>query len=155
VFVVPREVGIIEMTGKKGRVSWIVFLIVAVLAGSIVLVLLGARRPKFEISPEGLRVRGSLYGRFIPASQLRLDAARVVDLGGTPELRPKWRTNGVGLPGYSAGWFRLFNREKALVFLTQRDRVLYVPTTAGYSILISPDDPDAFLRELRATLRRA
>jgi hypothetical protein len=146
---------IIETPERKRRVIWIVALIVAVMVGSIVLVLVGARGPKFEVSPEGLRLRGSLYGRFIPASQLRLDAARVVDLGGTPELRLKWRTNGVGLPGYSAGWFSLYNGEKALVFLTHRGRILYIPTTAGYSLLLSPDDPDAFLATLRKTLSRA
>lgn len=135
--------------------SWVEYLIIASLAAGILLVAFGARRPNFEITPEGLRLRGSLYGRFIPASQLRLDAARVVDLGVTQELQPKWRTNGVGLPSYSAGWFRLNNREKALVFLTDRSRALYIPTTDGYSVLISPGDPAAFLEELRKTLKRA
>ena len=69
----------------------------------------------------------------------------------TQDLRPKWRTNGVGLPGYSIGWFRLRNREKALVFLTDRKHAIYIPTTEGYVVLISPQNPDAFVKALRST----
>ena len=57
--------------------------------------------------------------------------------------------DGTGLPGYQAGWFRLRNGEKALVYLTDRGRAVYVPTTAGYSVLLSPAEPDAFLAALR------
>jgi hypothetical protein len=53
------------------------------------------------------------------------------------------------LPGYSAGWFRLRNGEKALAFVTDRQRVLYFPTWKGYSILLSVAEPDAMLAALR------
>jgi len=62
------------------------------------------------------------------------------------------RTRGTGLPGYSAGWFRLRNGEKALCFLTDRSRLAYVPTRAGFSVLLSVllsvERPDAFLAAL-------
>ena len=57
---------------------------------------------------------------------------------------------GTGLPGYQAGWFRLRNGEKALLYLTDRARAVYIPTTAGYSLLLSPADPDGFLSQLRS-----
>jgi hypothetical protein len=76
--------------------------------------------------------------------------ARRVDFAATPELRPGRRTMGTGLPGYQSGWFRLANGEKALLYLTDRRRAVYVPTSAGYSLLLSPDDPDAFLEALRS-----
>jgi hypothetical protein len=59
---------------------------------------------------------------------------------------------GTGLPGYQAGWFRLRNGEKALLDLTDRRRAVYIPTGAGYSLLLSPADPDGFLSRLRAVL---
>ena len=37
----------------------------------------------------------------------------------TAQLRPGLRTMGTGLPGYRAGWFRLRNGEKALLYLTE------------------------------------
>jgi hypothetical protein len=56
---------------------------------------------------------------------------------------------GTGLPGYAAGWFRLTNGERALLYVTTRERVLYVPTQAGYALLLSPSDPDGMLADLR------
>jgi hypothetical protein len=73
-----------------------------------------------------------------------------VDFATEPDLAPKWRTMGTGLPGYQAGWFRLKNGEKALLYLSDRSRAVYVPTTAGYSLLLSPADPDRFLSAVRA-----
>lgn len=61
---------------------------------------------------------------------------------------------GTGLPGYQAGWFRLTNGERALLYLTDRRRAVYVPTTAGYSVLLSPAEPDAFVSALRAIAQR-
>jgi hypothetical protein len=56
---------------------------------------------------------------------------------------------GTGLPGYRSGWFRLRNGEKALLYLTDTSRAVYVPTTAGYGVLLSPQNPDEFVAALR------
>jgi crotonobetainyl-CoA:carnitine CoA-transferase CaiB-like acyl-CoA transferase len=60
------------------------------------------------------------------------------------------RTNGVGLPGYRAGWFRLRNGEKALAFVTDVHRVTYLRTTDGYSVLLSVEQPQQFASALQA-----
>lgn len=51
----------------------------------------------------------------------------------------------VGAAAIGAGWFRLRNGEKALVCLTDSSGAVYVPTTAGYSVLVTRSDPDEFL----------
>jgi hypothetical protein len=139
------------------RVLWFLpVLLVVVLVPVIVLVggsVAGARGARFEVSSAGLRLQGDWYGRAIPAEQLRGQAAKRVDFAAEPALAPKMRTMGTGLPGYQAGWFRLRNGEKALLYLTDRNRAVYVPTTAGYSLLLSPADPDAFLSAVRAVTR--
>jgi Bacterial PH domain len=120
-----------------------------------VLVLVGAvlaysgassRRVQFEVSPEGLRIRRSLFGRFIPRDELLLGGARPADLVQEKDLRPFLRTFGAGLVGYSEGWFLLRNREKALAFLTDRTRVALLPTRTGYNVMLSVEDPRAFLQ---------
>jgi hypothetical protein len=63
------------------------------------------------------------------------------------------RTMGTSMPGYRAGWFRLRNGEKALLYLTDWSRVVYVPTTAGYGLLLSPSEPDQFLAAVHAVSR--
>jgi hypothetical protein len=90
----------------------------------------------------------------IPASQLRTAEAVRVDFAASPELRPRRRTMGTGLPGYQSGWFRLHNGERALLYLTDRTRAVHVPTTEGYSLLLSPAEPDAFLAALSGAGRR-
>jgi hypothetical protein len=145
------------MAPAATRALWLVPLLLAgVLVPVIALVggtLVGARAARFEVSPGGLRLHGDWYGRSIPAGQIRGQDARRVDFTAEPGLAPKWRTMGTGLPGYQAGWFRLKNGEKALLYLTDRSRAVYVPTTAGYSLLLSPADPNGFLSAVRTVAR--
>jgi hypothetical protein len=110
---------------------------------------LGAQQSRVVLTDDTLRIRGDLYGRSIPIELLNVDSARVVDLRGEPSLQPVSRRMGTGMPGYSAGWFRLRNGARALVYLTARDRVAYVPFADGYVLLLSLRDPDAMIRDLR------
>jgi hypothetical protein len=141
-----------------GRAMWIIAIalgiVLAIVVGVLGAAMLGARSARFDVSRAGLRIRGDLYGRLIPREQLRATEAVRVDFTSTPELTPRWRTWGTGLPGYQAGWFRLRNGERALVYLTDRSRAVYVPTTAGYGVLLSPAEPDRFLSMLREVAAR-
>lgn len=131
----------------------IVFGIVSLVAGGIILLLgsfaYASRHVKFEVSPEGLAIRGDLYGRRLPAASLLKEEARPVDLTADPNYRPVWRTNGAGLPGYGSGWFQLSNGDKALIFVTDKRRVVYLPTREGYSLLLSVPEPEKFLEALQ------
>lgn len=113
----------------------------------------GARGSQFEVSTDGLRIRGDLYGRMVPMAELKLDEAKAVDLTVDRNLQPKLRTMGTGLPGYQAGWFRLQNGEKALLYLTDKQRVAYMPTTQGYAVLVSVQEPDRLIGRLRELKR--
>jgi len=61
---------------------------------------------------------------------------------------------GTGLPGYQAGWFRLRNGDRTLVYLTDRSKAVYVQTTDGYGVMLSPQEPDKFLAALNASVGR-
>lgn len=147
------ETQVFSIAPVAGRAMWglaavpgvILILVVGLLAAAIV----GSRSARFEVSADGLRLRGDLYGRVIPTPQLRPGEARRVDFAITPELEPRIRTLGTGLPGYRAGWFRLRNGERALLYLTDRSRAVYIPTSAGYGVLVSPADPDGLVEALR------
>lgn len=134
------------------RLLWVVVpLILGVLgaAGALAYTLTAARTARFEVSPSGLRLRGDFYGRLIPAAQLQPEAARAVDLRTEALLQPVARTGGTAVPGYRAGWFRLRGGERALLYVTDPSRVAYVPTRAGYSVMVSVPDPAAFVASLR------
>jgi hypothetical protein len=131
---------------------WFFFGIAVLLLGVMALLgatVVGSRFSRFEVSDSALRLRGDVYGRAIPFDRLVADRIRVVNLALEPSLRPRSKRVGTSLPGYQAGWFRLDNGEKALLYLTDRTRAVYIPTRDGYSVLLSPHDPDGMVKELR------
>ena len=123
----------------------IIFAVVIAIGYSMVA---GARRSTFELSNEGLRLRGDFYGRMIPLAQLRVNEVARIEIDGS-QYRPTSRTNGIAVPGYRAGWFRLKNGHKGLLYVTDPTRVVLVPTTDGYDVLLSVIDPDRFVSQLR------
>lgn len=142
----------------SSRGLWMFVAAIVVILGIAMLFLFvtarGATTSRFELSDAGLRLRGDLYGRMIPASALRGGATRIVDLTNSSDLQPRWRTMGTAFPSYRAGWFKLRNGEKALLYLTDARRAVYVPTTRGYSLLLSPQEPERFVERLRAVAPR-
>jgi hypothetical protein len=108
-----------------------------------------SRHVVFDVSSDGLHIRGDMYGRRIPLSALDIAQAKPVDLTRDREFQLVARTNGSGLPGYRSGWFRLRKGEKCLAFVTDPQHVLYVPTREGFSVAMSVSEPEALLEELR------
>ena len=109
----------------------------------------GAAEAEIALRGGNLVVRGSFYGRDIPLAAVDAAGATATDLGRKGPKSLKWRTNGIGMPGLAAGWYRLGDGEKALVFVTDKSRAVYVPTRLGYALVASPADPDGFLNALR------
>ncbi len=145
---------IFYMIPASTKALWLIG-VVLLFALPIPLVLLGysmyaADHTRFEVSQQGLRISGDmLYGRFIPATALMLEQAKVLDLSREKSYQPKYKTNGMGLPGYKSGWFKLRNGEKALMFVTDPARVVYIPTNKGYATMLSVAHPEIFLQSLR------
>jgi hypothetical protein len=108
-----------------------------------------SRRALFELSPEELRIRRSMFGKRIPRDEILLTEARAIDLTQETAYKPFLRLWGAGLLGYSEGWFLLRNYERALAFLTDRTRVAYLPTAKGYKVMLSVEDTQAFLDAAR------
>jgi hypothetical protein len=138
----------------SSRAIWVVFGLILLLFLGVVAILFttgrGSTQSRFELSDEGLRIHGDLYGQLIRRTSLKGGSARVVNLDVDTALAPKRRSMGTAVPGYRAGWFRLRNGREALVYLTDRTQAVHVPTTAGFDLLINPQDPERFVERLRA-----
>ena len=150
----PEIFPIIPASGKP---IWFLAIICVVL--SIILVALAytaysARHSRIEVGDRQLRIVGDFWGRSIPVGSLRLEGASILDLEESREHAPRRRTFGTGLPGYASGWFRLQNGEKALAYLARRESVVYLPTSLGYSLLVSAERPQELLDALRFEARR-
>jgi len=144
-----RVFGIIPASSGPYIFIWIFSLILVAVIALFIFIGYSSRHVQFEVNDEGLRISRALYGRFIPREQIYADGVTVVDLNTDSVYKPKSRTNGIGLPGYSEGWFRLQNKEKALLFVTDRSSVVYIPTSQGYAVMLSVKEADEFAESLR------
>lgn len=117
------------------------------------LLLWAMTRRSVELHDGTLEVRAALFRQRVAVAQLDLDRARVVDLGERTELRPLVKTNGMSMPGFHAGRFRLREKlGKAFCLLTDRQRVLWLPLRDGKDqLLLSLEQPQTLLDALRAS----
>jgi hypothetical protein len=108
-----------------------------------------SRNSVFTVTGRGLGIGPGIYSRMIPREKIIASGVKVINLNVEKEYQPKWRLNGAGLPGFSAGWFKLQNNEKALAFITDRTNVVYIPTTDNYSVLLSAQDADVMAQAIK------
>ena len=145
---------IVPPSGPAFTATAAVLVVVLVgLAALFAYVIYSAAHVRVEVSSEGVRIHGGLYGRLIPLRDLIVEQARITDLEIDFEHKLSWRTNGIGMPGYQAGWHRMKNGGKALAFVTDRRQVVFLPTRQKYAALLSVASPDQFLEALRAAAR--
>ena len=127
----------------------VICLILALVLIAFAFTAYASRHSKVSIMGDRIKISGDFWGREIPLQQLDIAGARIVNAGKGESLSLKRRTFGTGIPGYSSGWFRLRNGEKALVYLTRRHDVVYIPTSEGYSLLLSIESPQRFIDTLK------
>lgn len=139
-----RTFGIIPASSGPIIFMLVIAVILIAVIGLLAYIAYSSKNVRFEVSYEGLRISRSLYGRFIPKEEISTGDIRIINLNIDSEYKPKRRTNGAGLPGYSEGWFKLKNDEKALVFVTDRSSVVYIPTTKNYSVMLSVREAEEF-----------
>ena len=119
------------------------------LTGLLAYFLIGGSRAAVVVGKDAVRLHIPVYGRSIPRASIDRAAARVITFGSSPQLKPRLRTNGMSVPGYHVGWFRLANGSRALAALTAMDQELaYVPLVDGTAALLSVRDPKGLVAQL-------
>ena len=106
-------------------------------------------RRSLVLTDRELRLRAGFYSAKVALGDLRLDQASEDSIFRHPEYTPRWRTNGIRLPTYRVGWFRLRNGDSALLYLTDPFSVTRLPTARGFVLLLSTD---ALLPALQARM---
>lgn len=129
-------------------------------AGLAVLILAPLLLPfAWTISDNAFSVEGDrLYARaaffqemYRSLDDFDLDAARAGPRSALPEAALGVRRNGIGLPRFQAGRFSLRRGGQAFVILSDNERVLYLPARVGLSLVVSLEDPQQVLEQLRAS----
>jgi len=96
-----------------------------------------------------LIIKSTFYGRKIPLENIKIDEIKAISLDEDIDYNLSFRTNGTALPQFKSGWFRLKDREKALVFITDKDSVVLIPTK-DYVLLFSMDNIEEFISKIKA-----
>jgi hypothetical protein len=112
----------------------------AVAAFFVAVMAWAVNRRSVELTESELTINAGFYSRTLKRESLRVEAGRMISLFEDRSIAPRWRTNGIRVPGFQAGWFRLANGDKALALLTDPRAVTYLPTTEGYALLISTSE---------------
>jgi hypothetical protein len=136
--------------------NWALIFVLSVSIGFMLSVTLGLSaflvyvltRNEVSIRDGSVHIKAGFFHQRVKLPEI--GAPRVVDLRAERDMAPDTRRNGVRLPGFQVGWFTLKNRARAFVLLTGRERVVHVPTTKGFSLLLSLKEPELFLEQLHA-----
>lgn len=131
------------------KVAWVFPIMLLAMA----LIAFALRRRRVSLDQGVLTVAAGFNTHRIAVAEIDLDGSRIVDLREHTDLKPMLQVMGTGLPGYEAGHFRLRNRNKAFVLLTDRTRVLMLPEKSGSKLLLSLQQPQALLDALRRSRR--
>lgn len=128
--------------------AWALGLLIGLGPVILLIAAMGVRNPKAELGKDGLRIRVSFINKRWALSELDGAGANMVDLDTRRELRPKWKLWGVAMPGLRSGLFKLYNGEKSHLYITDTQKVVYVPTQSG-PVLLSLERPADFLAHLQ------
>jgi len=139
-------IGALVLMRQEPR-AWVMF---PAALGILVVIALILRRRRISIVGDTLVIAAGLNTRRIAVGDIDLATARVVDLRERSEWKPSIKLFGTRVPGLSAGYFRLRDRSRAFVLVTDTSRVLVLNERSGRRLLLSLVRPQALLDALRA-----
>ncbi|QLE87248.1 hypothetical protein FLM48_20540 [Shewanella sp. Scap07] len=96
---------------------------------------------KLVIDEQTLTLDVPVYGFSLPLSEVDMQAISYLDWHTQPDLKPRLRTNGIGMPELQLGWFKLKNQQKAFMAMTDQSKLIMIPTSHDYPIILSLQQP--------------
>jgi len=135
-------VGRYSLINNAGRVDP-VYTVVLLL--SIYSIAFAFRPVNYKVSPDKLVITRLITDVHIPRTEIT--EVRLIDLR---KLGPTVRTFGVSwLFGYFGDFFT-FKKGKMTWYATRKNRTVLVTTSAGKKIILTPDDPDGFIHDMKS-----
>ncbi len=107
-------------------------------------------RSTLTLTTESLKLDVPWYAKQVSLADVETSEVRLLTDGDAEEWSFKWRTNGIGLPEYQVGWFSTKAGHRVLAAKTRGENVL-IPTTKGFALVVSLNDPEVLIEALRGT----
>jgi hypothetical protein len=124
-----------------------VFITMLVITWLMVGTIFTTKNTSISIKDGEVVINSFLYGRKIPIENILINEIKTINLKQDEEYGISVRTNGISLPSYKSGWMRLKNGERALVYLTNEEKVLLMPTK-DFVILFSMEKMEEFINKI-------
>ncbi|MDP6416565.1 MAG: PH domain-containing protein [Gammaproteobacteria bacterium] len=102
------------------------------------------------LDTQTLNVKAAFYERNVNLSDIIWANSHIIDLSNMPEFTPRVRVNGIGLPGYRAGWFRLANGSQAFLLVTHGP-LAYLPVQGGKDFLLSIKESSPLFEKIKSS----
>lgn len=90
---------------------------------------------------------GGIYRVRVPLSKVVVEGVEA--LPETSPFRLRWRTNGLGWPGLSLGWFTTTRDKRVFAAVSSKQNRIYIPLHEKFDLVVSPVEPEKFLTELK------
>jgi hypothetical protein len=143
---------------QPAREAYIILAIISILLVAITIFFIGAtisvNNTKCIFEDNRIKINSFQYGTSVNYAEIAISNVKLINIKSEPEYDLKIRSNGIGLPGLKTGWFKLNNGERALAFITNPEKVIYIPTSRNYSVLLSIEDGNGFIEELKNKIKR-
>lgn len=107
------------------------------------------RRCRLETSHQGLSIYVGWYCDTIKWSQIDWSASGPLDVQQQTPKKARWRTNGIGIPGYKAGWFNLKDGRSAFLAITDTHLPQLLLVTTDHDIILSFENPNQRWQQLQ------
>ena len=104
---------------------------------------------KLVLNQTELKIFSDMTNYTVQLKNLRLEQTRLLNLRLEPELQAAFRTWGTGLPKYATGYFTLVKQQQAYIFVSDDTQVVHVPAIKGEDLLLSLENPQAFIAALK------
>jgi hypothetical protein len=125
-----------------------IFIVMLVITWLMVGTIFSSKNTSISIKDGEVVINSFLYGRKIPIENILVNEIQAINLNQNEEYNISVRTNGTSMPNFKSGWMRLKNGKKALVFLTNVENALLMPTK-DFVLLFSMERTNEFINKLK------
>ncbi|MBI2382407.1 MAG: hypothetical protein HYV16_16785 [Gammaproteobacteria bacterium] len=134
---------------ERGIVSNALYVVAGISALTFLPFLYLINNNAVTISDGSLTVKAGFYSRTVSLEKVDAAQIRQVDTINEPSLALSMRINGIGMPNYSSGWFKIKNGDTVFVLMGNPPYV-YIPIKGSEAFIISAPSTAEFINSLKA-----